>query len=233
MKIATWNLERALPASVQAERQQQWLSRIDADIWILTETHLGITPGEDFVSVASGLPDRPGAEDERWVQIWVRTGELVPLETGDKARTVAALLTQPSGQGWVLYGTVLPSQPDHQGQTFAAALATHQADWKRFQGVHPEAGLIVAGDFNQDLNALNYYGSRRNKQALRQALDSVKLVCYTAGENDPVHRLIQGQHSNTDHICLTQNPLGQFRVPLSGPNALKICAASPITSALA
>lgn len=216
MKIATWNLERARPESRQAERQRQWLSRTDADIWILTETHLGITPGADYYSVASGLPDRPGADGERWVQIWVKAGALIPLETSDEARTAAALLTLPNGQQWVLYGTVLPwlgsswrSYPASQGQAFAAALATQQADWQKLRAIYPEAALIVAGDFNQDLNTLHYYGSRQNKQALRQALADAGLDCLTAGENDPVHQLINGQHSNIDHICLSQ--------PLPGP----------------
>ncbi|MGB3312740.1 MAG: endonuclease/exonuclease/phosphatase family protein [Nodosilinea sp.] len=237
MKIATWNLERALPQSAQAERQRQWLSRIDADIWILTETHLGITPGKSYYSVASGLPDRPGADGERWVQLWVKAGELVSLETVDEDHTAAALLTLANGQRWVLYGTVLPElgqswrwskigqkgpvQPAAQGQAFAAALAAQQADWKRLQTAFPKAGLIVAGDFNQDLNALNYYGSRRNKQVLRQALDGARLVCYTAGENDPVHRLIGGQHSNTDHICLAQAPPVQLQNSFIWPHCLE------------
>ncbi|PZV05631.1 MAG: hypothetical protein DCF32_10855 [Leptolyngbya sp.] len=227
MKIATWNLERALPQSVQAERQRQWLSRIDADIWVLTETHLGITLGEDYDSVASGLPDRPGDDGERWVQIWVKTGELKPLETCDAARTAAALLTLPNGQQWVLYGTVLPwlgsswrEYPASQGQAFAAALAAQWDDWQRLQDSYPQAVLVVAGDFKQDLNALHYYGSRRNKQALRQALDRVRLVCFTAGENDPVHQLIHGQHSNIDHICLSQDLPGQFQRSFAWPSRL-------------
>ncbi|MGG6238615.1 endonuclease/exonuclease/phosphatase family protein [Nodosilinea sp. AN01ver1] len=236
MKIATWNLEGALPQSVQAERQRQWLSRIDADIWILTETHLDITPGEDYRTVASGLPDRAGAEGERWVQIWVKAGELVPIETTDAARTAAALLTLASGQQWVVYGTVLPwlesswrwsktgqhgpTYPAAKGQAFAAALAAQQADWQRLRTTYPEAVLAVAGDFNQDLNALHYYGSRRNKQALRQALDSVKLTCFTAGENDPVHRLIHGQHSNIDHICITSDVSAHFQQSFVWPQRL-------------
>ncbi|PSN15458.1 hypothetical protein C7293_07205 [filamentous cyanobacterium CCT1] len=227
MKIATWNLERALPQSVQAERQRQWLSRIDADIWILTETHLDITPGEDYRSVASGLPDRAGAEGERWVQIWVKSGDLVILETTDAARTAAALLTLDSGQQWVVYGTVLPwlesswrSHPASQGQAFAAALAAQQADWQRLRTTYKKAFLTVAGDFNQDLNALHYYGSRRNKQALRQALDSAKLTCFTAGENDPVHRLIHGQHSNIDHICIASDVAAHFQQSFVWPQRL-------------
>ncbi|MBE9156352.1 endonuclease/exonuclease/phosphatase family protein [Nodosilinea sp. LEGE 06152] len=236
MKIATWNLERALPQSVQAERQRQWLNRIDADIWILTETHLDIAPGKNYYSVASGLPERPGAEGERWVQIWVKAGELVPLTTIDEARTAAALLTLGSGQQWVVYGTVLPwlgsswrwsktgqhgpMQPASQGQAFAAALAAQQADWQLLRTTYPKAILTVAGDFNQDLNALHYYGSRRNKQALRQALDSVKLVCLTAGEHDPVHQLIDGQHSNIDHICIASNVEEHFQNSFAWPQRL-------------
>jgi hypothetical protein len=228
MKIATWNLERALPQSVKAERQRQWLNRIDADIWILTETHLGITPSEDYCSVASGLPDRPGDDGERWAQIWVKPGELTPLDTCDQSRTAAALLTLPNGQQWVLYGTVLPwlgrswrDYPASQGQASAAAPAAQQADWQRLRATYPQAILVVAGDFNQDLNALHYYGSRHNKQALRQALDSVRLVCFTAGENDPVHQLINGQHSNIDHICLSQDLPGQFQRSFAWPPQLE------------
>lgn len=227
MKIATWNLERALPESGRAERQRQWLSRIDADIWILTETHLGITPGNNYYSVASRMPDRPGEDGERWVQIWVKTGELTPLDTSDEARTAAALLTLPNGQQWVLYGTVLPwlgsswqEHPASQGQAFAAALAAQRGDWQQLRAIYPQAILVIAGDFNQDLNALHYYGSRRNKQALRQALDSMGLVCLTAGENDPVHQLIDGQHSNIDHICLSQDLPGPFRGSFAWPPRL-------------
>jgi hypothetical protein len=235
MKIATWNLERALPQSVQADRQRQWLRRIDSDIWILTEPHLGIAPGENYYTVASGLPDRPGVDGERWVQIWVKTGELVPLKTIAEVRTAADLLTLASGQQWVVYGTVLPwldsswmvkagqhepTHPASQGQAFAAALAAQQADWQQLRATYPQAILAVAGDFNQDLNVLHYYGSRRNKQALRQALDSVKLTCFTAGENDPVHQLIDSQHSNIDHICIASNVAEHFQNSFAWPQRL-------------
>lgn len=112
------------------------------------------------------------------------------------------------------------THPDSQGQAFAAALAAQQADWQRLQATYPEAILAVAGDFNQDLNALHYYGSRRNKQALRQALDSVRLICFTAGENDPVHQLIHGQHSNIDHICIAADIAERFQNSFAWPQRL-------------
>ncbi len=242
MKIATWNLERALPQSKKAERQRQWFSRIDADIWVLTETHLGITPGEGYHSIASGLPDRPPQTSlehpratspeqlsdagERWIQIWVRQEwAIAPLATCDHARTACALVTAASGQPYLVYGTVLPwldsSWRIHPPkQAFAAALAAQQADWVHLRAAYPEAVLVVAGDFNQDLNALPYYGSRQNKLALGQALANVELDCLTAGENDPVYRL-SGQHSNTDHICMTPNPSGQFQSSFAWPPRLE------------
>ncbi len=229
MKIATWNLERALPQSAKAERQRQWMGRIDADVWILTETHQAIAPGTGYHSVASGLPDRPSTEGERWVQIWVRQDwAIAPLTTSDEARTACTLVGLSAGQQYLVYGMVLPwlgsswrSHPAAQGQAFAAAVATQQADWQRLRADYPQAALIVAGDFNQDLNALHYYGSRRSKEVLRQALAAAGLDCLTAGENDPVHRLIKGQHSNIDHICVARNPPGQLQEVFAWPPQLE------------
>ncbi len=227
MKIATWNLERALPQSAKAERQQQWMGRIDADIWILTETHRAIAPGTHYHSVTSGLPDRPSEEGERWVQIWVREDcAIAPLSSSDEARTACALVSLSAGQQCLVYGTVLPwlgsSWRSHPAdQAFAAAVATQQADWQRLRADYPQAALIVAGDFNQDLNTLHYYGSRRNKEVLRQALVAAGLDCLTAGEHDPVHRLINSQHSNIDHICVGWNPVGRLRESFAWPPQLE------------
>jgi endonuclease/exonuclease/phosphatase family metal-dependent hydrolase len=226
MKIATWNLERALPQSGQAERQRQWLNRIDADLLVLTETHLGMTPENGYHSIASGprhrTPEHGRDIGERWVQIWVREDwAIAPLETSNDLYTACALVDC-SGRSCLLYGTVLPwPETADQDQVFATALAAQQADWQRLRATYPEAVLIVAGDFNQDLNALHYFGSRRNKQALRQALDRVGLACLTAGENDPVHQLLNSQHSNTDHICVTHNSPSQFQQAFVWPQRLE------------
>ncbi|MGF1569457.1 MAG: endonuclease/exonuclease/phosphatase family protein [Nodosilinea sp.] len=227
MKIATWNLERAAPQTSQAERQRQWLDRINADIWVLTETNLRLSPGANYQQVASGRPDRPGQAGERWVQIWGRGGEMLSLETEDKARTACALVSLKNGPDCLIYGTVLPwldspwrSHPVTQGEAFLAALALQQADWQRLQLNHPNAVLIVAGDFNQDLDTFHYYGSRRNRLALQAALAEVGLACLTAGDHDPVRRLINGQHANTDHICIAHSQASQFQTSFAWPAAL-------------
>ena len=101
------------------------------------------------------------------------------------------------------------------------ALRGNQADWKQLQATYPEAMLIVAGDFNQDLNVLPYYGSRRNKQALRQALAEANLDCLTFGDNDPVRRLIDGQHSNIDHICIAHSEVINLQRTFAWPHSLE------------
>jgi len=206
MKIATWNLERVAPETPQADRQREWLQQINADIWVLTETDQAISPGPAYRSIASAQPDRPARQSERWVQIWVRQGTVRPIATADPARTACAAVQWQNGQNYLIYGTVLPWLEStwrtyDSRDAFAAALQLQQADWQRLMDSHPQVPLVVAGDFNQDLSDLPYYGSRRNKQALRRALAESQLDCLTDGDHDPVRRVTGGQHANIDHIC--------------------------------
>lgn len=40
MRIATWNLERPKRRQVaKCDQVREWLRRIDADVWVLTEAH--------------------------------------------------------------------------------------------------------------------------------------------------------------------------------------------------
>ncbi|MEB3252254.1 MAG: hypothetical protein VKO01_08980 [Cyanobacteriota bacterium] len=226
MKIATWNLQRTLSQSPQAALQQPWLQRIDADIWVLTEADLAIAPGPDYHLLASeAQPQTPG-ETWRWVQIWGRHWPFSPVPTRDPTTTTCALVDLGQGRSCLIYGTVLPlpdnpcPDPGHE-QAFVTALGQQQQDWLDLQTTYPESLLIVAGDFNQDLNVLPYYGSRRNKQALRHALAAANLDCLTFGDNDPVRRLIDGQHSNIDHICMAQSQTVQLQGTFAWPSSLE------------
>jgi hypothetical protein len=231
LKIATWNLEQAKPQTPQGQAQQQWIRHVDADLWILTETHPDFDLGAGYRSVVS-QPDHSEAEgDGPWVQIWVRNNGLLrisALPTADPEHTACALIELDNGGRSLVYGTVLPSigspwrnYAAKEGAAFLAALAVQQADWQQLQATYPNTLLIVAGDFNQDLNVLPYYGSRRTKQALRQALLDADLECLTFGDNDPVRRLINGQHSNLDHICMTPDPQLQIQRTFAWPEGLE------------
>lgn len=229
MKIATWNLERVEPQTPQAERQQGWIQQIDADIWILTETDEAMVPGSAYRSISSGWPDRPARGGERWIQIWVRNGDISPVGSSDDARTACGLVTTAAGQACLIYGTVLPWLGSTWGsysskEAFAAALHHQQQDWQQLMANYPEVPLILAGDFNQDLNELPYYGTRRNKQTLRQVLATSQLECLTYSDRDPVRRVTGGQHSNIDHICVSLNRRIEFVESFAWPpelNALR------------
>lgn len=225
MKIATWNLERVEPQSPRADRQKGWLWQIEADIWILTETDQAVSPGPDYGSISSDLPDYPARESERWIQIWVRDGDISPIPTSDQARTACALVSLKGGQTCLVYGTVLPWlgsawRTYGSRDAFMAALSYQQSDWQRLMADFPDTAFILAGDFNQDLNDVPYYGSRSHKQALRQAMVDSQLVCFTCGANDPVRRVTGGQHSNIDHICVSRDRGIEFLDSFAWPGEL-------------
>jgi hypothetical protein len=61
VKIATWNLARVLPTNTQRCAEiVRWLDAVDADVWVLTETHDSVSPGPRApAGVANGSPAYP------------------------------------------------------------------------------------------------------------------------------------------------------------------------------
>lgn len=138
MKLATWNLEKPV-SQRRREAIRAHTDREQADIWVLTETHDGFTPGHAFSH--SSAPGRDGdAEPEHsWVTIWSRH-PIEALATSDIARTAAARITPDSGDPFLVYGTVLPwigstwhNHPSAGGVAFRAALAVQLDDWMRLR----------------------------------------------------------------------------------------------------
>lgn len=204
MRIATWNLNRCRPgSSARAAKLLDLMVPVEADVWVLTETHRGFSPGPGYRLIADSTdaPDRDAPRGECWVAIWSRLpAEPVEL-TADLERVAAARV-----QGAVsVVGTVLPWLSD--GRTvglrgeaaFRARLAEQAADWRRLR----ENGgpLCVAGDFNQDLlEAGHYYGSAGGREALRAALVDAGLECLTGGADDPLSG--PAGLACIDHICV-------------------------------
>jgi hypothetical protein len=209
VKIATWNLARVLPTNTErCAEMVRWLDAVDADVWVLTETHDSVSPGPGYSAVSTGQPDRPGEPGERWATIWSRL-PIDPLPpTRDTARSVAALVRPTTGRPLIVYGTVLPwlgsrwrDFPADNGVAFRAALAAQLADWITLVNQFPNGDLCVIGDFNQDLSRRYYYGSRANRTALLDALASVRLSALTADPSDPV-RALAPLLASIDHICV-------------------------------
>jgi len=209
VKIANWNLDRPVkPSKRRREAFAHWMSEVDADVWVLTETCDDIAPGENYHAHSTRGADREGDSHERWVTIWSRY-PLETLETSDPVRTVAARVRHPD-EPFVVFGTVLPwlgsswrDVPAEQGESFRAALALQLDDWKQLRSRFPREALFVLGDFNQDLAHSHYYGSRLNKEYLKRALVEAGLTALTAAYDDPV-RQRSADCACIDHICLSE-----------------------------
>ena len=211
LRIANWNLERVAPNQNRVTSIRSSMSNVAADIWILTETHQQISPGEEFSSVTSEDPDRESKPGERWVAIWSRFPlESLSLFVSDNQRCTAAKISHPDFGEIVVYAMVLPwggslwrGIPSRGGAAFAAALAAYRCDWEQLQKAFPDAIHIVAGDFNQSLVSRHYYGSNRNREVLEKAIDACNMMTVTAGENDPVAR-DSSPNACIDHTCISK-----------------------------
>ncbi|MGB3790023.1 MAG: endonuclease/exonuclease/phosphatase family protein [Phormidesmis sp.] len=201
MRLATWNINRCRPnATTRASALRKGMRHVNADVWVLTETHVEFSPGPDFslLTHSADAPDRNAENGECWVAIWSRlAGSSIQL-TADCERVAAAMIS-----GCAVIGTVLPwlsdsREPTLKGETlFRARLSEQSEDWRRLR---TGGALCVAGDFNQDLlPAGHYYGSKGGRTALREALLSCELECLTSGDDDPLYA---PKRANIDHICV-------------------------------
>lgn len=188
------------------------MAEVDADIWILTETHEKLSPDVGFSGIFSGEPDQPSKSGERWVGIWSRH-LLEPLNAfvSDGARCAAARISIPNFRDIIVFGCVLPWVGSAWGDigseqgAFDAALEHYRNDWLRLRSANPDAVFVVAGDFNQDLASRHYYGSKRQRLLLKSALETVGLAALTGGDGDPIAR-DSPPCACIDHICISVQP---------------------------
>jgi endonuclease/exonuclease/phosphatase family metal-dependent hydrolase len=216
VKIANWNLERVLPSQPRCSSIREHFLKIDADIWILTETHELVGPGGGYSSVMSGEPDRESKPGEHWAGIWSRHPIThLPSFVSDAARCTAAYIKHPDIGEIVVYAMVLPWTGSEwrgfrsaDGVAFAEALNTYVGDWQKLHAAFPNALHIVAGDFNQDLAPYHYYGSKKQRGLLEAALaaSSIKMTALTAEANDPIDWDRKQRYACIDHICVSESP---------------------------
>lgn len=96
MRVANWNLQRILPTQSRVSLIRKQFAAVEADIWILTETHEFVGPGDDYSSVMSGEPDRKSKKGERWTGIWSRHPiKHLPSFVSDTSRCNAAHIMHP------------------------------------------------------------------------------------------------------------------------------------------
>jgi endonuclease/exonuclease/phosphatase family metal-dependent hydrolase len=218
MRIATWNVER--PKEGNSYRTRGILKRlgdINADIWILTETHDAVRPGSGFQSDSSPtvktapISHKAG---EHKVTIWSRWPMSNRYEVSTSHRAACVTVETPIGV-LIVYATVIPYHAarwpygtTHNWDAHYAAVATQGADWGRLRRKYPTYGLCVAGDFNQNRTGGYRYGTKWGRSLLDLALKENDLIGVTQLDHSLAKNLSvrEGElfSKSIDHICLSK-----------------------------
>ncbi|MCG9890973.1 MAG: endonuclease/exonuclease/phosphatase family protein [Thermosynechococcaceae cyanobacterium MS004] len=203
LKIATWNLDHPKPNSWKKKPHiEAQIQRVDADIWILTETNnLAIDLSKNYHKFTT----TEDFKKDSYTTIWVRSsfsGHL--LNTFDSDIAVCVSLNLLSGN-LLIYGTIITWHGDRgkDGQSknweeHYKSIQLHGDDWHRLLQENSGSGLLVAGDFNQSRDESNWYGTEKGRALLTEQLKRNHLVCLT-DELKPMQR------HNIDHICLSED----------------------------
>jgi endonuclease/exonuclease/phosphatase family metal-dependent hydrolase len=212
VRIATWNVERPKPRGWKVPPAQlRRMAAVEADLWVVTETHLGYAPSAKHQhSVFSPPHPERRPEPERWASIWSRWPiTLVAAPAPHPRGSVAGLVATPGGPVLV-YGTVLAwaNEPRHDDGRSARMWEVHLAEidrqgaeWAQLRSAYPEIPMVVAGDFNQVRDGSGWYGTRATRDRLTDALSRAGLVCAT--DLDVVSAGLLEAHHLIDHICVT------------------------------
>jgi endonuclease/exonuclease/phosphatase family metal-dependent hydrolase len=182
MKIATWNVGYGIDPSKNARILEQMRS-VDADIWVLTETHDGLKPrtSGEWRSITS--QDRPQdarnvIDGSRWVTLWSRLPIIEEIALShDPIRTTAAVIDTPLGH-LLVFGTVLPWYNDTE-HTLKEEIVQQSADWRALQSSRDDIAVCVAGDLNVNLGGPHYYGKNEDKEAVAETLSNSGLTALT------------------------------------------------------
>lgn len=204
-RIATWNLERPKQnGNVKNQRRLEMLREIDADLWILTETHSTITLDGYHCLVT---PAQPGyhAAGESFAAIWSRWPILRSIPTFDPYFAICAEIDSPVGP-LLVFGTIITYANDRgidgksrRWEEHRKSIAAHAADWQRLRADFPDHLLCVAGDFNQSRDGSGWYEDPQSVANLSSALDQTSLRCVTE-----LDMLAHGlSRATVDHICLS------------------------------
>lgn len=206
-RIATWNVDGYRASRDVAARQVVYLDSLAADALVLTEVRdsLQFTSMLRWFSAEGKPPYKPS---DRAVGIFSRwPGQM--LEVADSRLSVCVALEVPSPVGRTLvYGTIIPYAQDGVRSKQAQAWVRHRegvrnvaSDCLRLRKAHPDAHLVLAGDFNMNLDGTKWYGDAEAREALLAGLDAAGLVCHSLAD---LRADLSADRANIDHICSDQ-----------------------------
>jgi endonuclease/exonuclease/phosphatase family metal-dependent hydrolase len=213
LRIATWNVERPKPRGWKIPpAQRERMAEVNADIWVLTETHVDHQPTAEHTHSAFSPPHPERRPDhERWVGIWSRWPLIELIDPQAHRRgSLAVEVTTPWGPV-IVYGTVLAWANERHfddGQSAPmwgvhnAEVHRQTAEWVAIANSNPGVPFVVAGDFNQDRDGSGWYGSAQARHAVTDGLAAAGLECVTAFDAVAEGRL---SRPLIDHVCLSHD----------------------------
>ncbi|MBE9009284.1 endonuclease/exonuclease/phosphatase family protein [Pseudanabaenaceae cyanobacterium LEGE 13415] len=207
-RIATWNLERPTQKGwTKNQRRLEQIRKIDADVWVLTETNQAIDLHPDYESVVSVAWKNHHQLGENLTTLWSRWKILQRIATFNPIWAVCAEVESPFG-AMIIYGTVITYANDKgiggsskRWEEHRRSIQQHHEDWQRIQKQFPKHLICIAGDFNQSRDRSGWYEDKQSVEMLSAALQDLSLVCVTE-ENFQKTGL---SRSTVDHICLSQS----------------------------
>ncbi len=207
LRIATWNLERPTEnGHLRNVRRIKKIREIDADLWVLTETHAAITL-DGYTSLASQSLPGYHANGESFATILSRWPIRRAVSTLDPYFTVCADVDSPAGP-MLVFGTIITYANDRgqdgksrRWEEHRKSIESHAADWRRLRKDFPDHLFCVAGDFNQSRDGSGWYEDAESLKKLSSALDQSSLQCVT--ELDM--RANGLSRATVDHICLSRS----------------------------
>lgn len=209
LRIATWNLELPHPRSTARNaRRLDMIREIDADIWILTETHDLIDLSATHRGVVTNSSPRKPRPGLRCGAIWCRKDwpTVREIPTSDPSEAVCAEIQHPAGH-LLVYGSIIAyhgyTGPNHDSPQWAEHyrfIDWHRGDWQRLRGEFPQHHMVTGGDYNQARDGVGKYGTQHGRDLLSAALQAARLSCVTA-EDFTATRKLRSRH-NIDHICV-------------------------------
>lgn len=214
MRVATWNLERPDPADTARNQARiDKIREIDADLWILTETHEVIDLSETHHGAFTRPSPRKPRPGEACAAIWSRWPILRRIETSDPTEAVCVEIAHPSG-GILIYGSIIAyagyKGPDGNSPAWEQHyryIGWHGKDWRMLREEFPGQLLITGGDYNQNRDGVRWYGTRKGRDMLTEALEQAALKCVTE-ENFVASGKLRDRHT-VDHICMDEELAGR------------------------
>lgn len=210
LSLGTWNLDRSGARNTSRwQTQLQEITRKQCDLWVLTEAHRGqlVSPGmhSAFSAPGSGIYHA----SECAVALWSRW-PLQILEVADPRLSVCAMVRIPGcDREVIVYGTVIPYANDgvaageaKRWQRHEQAVDALMTDCARLRQEDPSRLVIIAGDFNMNMDGTHWYGLNATKRRLLSVSESLGFICHTSQD---IRKERNMPRASVDHIWTTSN----------------------------